>query len=179
MIELITGMLVAVVVVGLVLEPLIRQRPGLSALHPVDSAEEILDLEESVSPKVQALLALREIDFDQATGKLSDEDYATLKQRYSKMALTAIEEEEAGAGQSDQVHGRVLDSAEQAVAALRRDRKRECPACGVRPEPGAVYCSECGRSLLEADAHPRCWMCGAAIDNGARYCGECGFALSA
>lgn len=23
----------------------------------------------------------------------------------------------------------------------------ECPSCGLRPEPGATFCSECGRAL--------------------------------
>jgi predicted nucleic acid-binding Zn ribbon protein len=179
MIELITGVLVAVAAVALVLEPLIRYRPGLDTVQPDDPAEEILDLEESESPKVQALLALREIEFDRATGKLSDEDYSALKKQYSQMALTAIRAEDANGDLTGRKDGSVPDIAEQAVAAIRRDGKRECPVCDVPTEPGAVYCSQCGRSLLEPNAHARCLMCGADIDNGARFCGECGFALSA
>ncbi len=179
MIELITGVLVAVAAVALVLEPLIRHRPGLDSVHSSDSAEEILDLEESESPKIQALLALREIEFDKETGKLSDEDYSKLKKQYSQIALTAIRAEDDDTDMRDREYGRVQDIAEQAVAAMRSDGKRECPVCDIPPEPGAVFCSQCGRSLLEPNAHARCWMCGATIDNGARFCGECGFALSA
>ena len=40
-----------------------------------------------------ALLALKEIEFDRETGKLSDEDYEMLKERYSAEALDALAEE--------------------------------------------------------------------------------------
>ena len=37
-----------------------------------------------------AVVALREIEFDRATGKLSDTDYAELKSRYTERALAAM-----------------------------------------------------------------------------------------
>jgi hypothetical protein len=35
---------------------------------------------------------------------------------------------------------------EAMIAAYRRDRV-DCPTCGLRPEPNATFCSECGRPL--------------------------------
>lgn len=180
MLELITGALVAIAAVALVLEPLVRgaHAGGLSN-HDHGLFDEPLELEESQSPKVKALLALREIEFDRATGKLSDEDYAEQKQRYEERALTAIRAEEAVLETRGPTPAEVDDPAERAVLRMRGAKVRECVGCGVRPEPGAVFCSRCGRSLLSENAQPRCWMCGAELETDAGYCGQCGFALSA
>ncbi len=180
MLELITGALVAIAAVALVLEPLVRgTHSGGVPTHDPRSFEEPLELEESQSPKVQALLALREIEFDRATGKLSDEDYTKQKQKYEERALEAIRAEEAVRETRDADTAEVDDPAERAVLQMRGAKQRECVACGVRPETGAVFCSRCGRSLLSESAQPRCWMCGAELESDAGYCGQCGFALSA
>lgn len=180
MLELITGALVAIAAVALVLEPLVRgTRSGALTTHDSRLFEEPLELEESQSPKVQALLALREIEFDRATGKLSDEDYTKLKQRYEERALTAIRAEETALEARDADSAEADDPAERAVLQMRGAKQRECVACGVRSETGAVFCSRCGRSLLSENALPRCYMCGAELESDAGYCGQCGSALSA
>ena len=79
MLELIAGAAVAVVALVLVLEPLVHPATSSPASEVDDHEEEAAPLEESESPKIQALLALKEIEFDRATGKLSDEDYQRLK----------------------------------------------------------------------------------------------------
>ncbi|MDH4043240.1 MAG: hypothetical protein OEY20_07255 [Gemmatimonadota bacterium] len=140
MLELLAGVVVAVAALALVLEPLVRQ-PGVEGLGVPDDFD-ATPLEESESPKVQALLALKEIEFDRATGKLSDEDYAQLKSRYGRDALAAMETE---AQQSAVVAG-ADDPAEALIQAVRQDLQ-VCPACGPRPETGATFCSECGRPL--------------------------------
>ena len=92
-----------------------------------------------------AIVALREIEFDRATGKLSDADYAELRRIYAERALQEMHDSAtqgpAGAGSAGDV-----DPIEARVRAVRATH-RECPACGVRPEPDALYCSSCGRSL--------------------------------
>ena len=65
--------------------------------------DEPQDLEET--PKGIALSALKEIEFDQATGKLSDEDYAMLKGKYTAQALQALRAED-GLPASLQIAGR-------------------------------------------------------------------------
>lgn len=174
MLELITGAIVAAVVVGLILTPLIRPRHSA----PPEVETDFYELEESDSPKVRALLALREIEFDRATGKLSEDDYVALKGRFGRQALQAMEngDEEDVEGE---VSGEAEDLAEQAIARFRASSERRCVECGVRPEGSAVFCSACGRSLLESESAARCWMCGTDLPNGARFCGSCGFALSA
>jgi hypothetical protein len=66
------------------------------------------------------------------------------------------------------------DELEAAVRAYR-EQHAACPSCGPRPEPDAVYCSNCGRYLRD-----RCAGCGASIDApDARYCASCGNSLAA
>jgi len=124
------------------------------------------------SEREAAVAALREIEFDRATGKLSDDDYSELKSRYTGEAVLAMRREAvhveaAGKRPTD-------DELEAAVLAYRR-QSHTCPTCGPRPEPDAAFCSNCGRYL-----HDRCADCGApvvALD--ARYCLNCGNRLAA
>lgn len=127
------GLLLAAAAVGLVLEPLFRRRPG-PAVTPTQGSILDEDPMETESPKVRALVALREIEFDRATGKLSEEDYLRLRAKFEREALAAIEAEEAEAA-----------SGERFVGALRG--RVACPVCGPRPEAAPVFCSSCGRLL--------------------------------
>ena len=67
-----------------------------------------------------AIDALRELEFDRETGKISDSDYGPLKARYT----------------------------EQAIAVMRAGDTHVCELCGPRPERDAEYCSKCGAALL-------------------------------
>lgn len=114
-----------------------------------------------------AILALREIEFDRATGKLSDADYEELRKTYGTRAL----EELRGANAPPSTEP--LDPIEARVRAYRLTH-RECPTCGLRPEPDAVYCSACGSYLERA-----CPDCGAEItESSATFCSSCGTTLS-
>ena len=110
---------------------------------------------------------LREIEFDRETGKLSDGDYAALKTRYTRDAVAAMRDEEAG--------GAAPTDAVEAVILQYRRRQLGCSVCGPRPEPDAIYCSTCGRYLAASCAH-----CHAPITEiGARFCNSCGETLAA
>jgi hypothetical protein len=171
MLELIAGVIVAFVAVALVLEPLFSARgAGPVAASPTDEID-FTDIEESESAKVQALLALKEIEFDRATGKLSDEDYAALKTKYSKVALAAIEDEE-----QEELDMAAEDVAEELIKRAAAGRGNVCPSCGPRPEADAAFCSNCGRKLEVAGSQGGsfCGECGNALPQGAKFCGECG-----
>ena len=115
-----------------------------------------------------AVTALREIEFDRATGKLSDADYAELKRRYTQEAILAMRRE------GQRVEGSADDEVEVAIRAFRAGQP-VCPTCGPRPEPDAEFCSNCGRYL-----HDRCASCGAPVEAlDARYCVNCGTRLAA
>jgi hypothetical protein len=114
-----------------------------------------------------AIAALREIEFDRATGKLSDADYATLRERYASEALAAMR---AGGSTAPAPE----DPAESAIRAYRSAHPT-CGKCGIRPETDAIYCSNCGSYLPG-----KCALCGVAVTAaGVRYCMDCGVRLAA
>jgi hypothetical protein len=88
--EAIAAALVALAVIAALVSPL--GRPGEAASAGADEVEDADD-----TPRGVALAALREIEFDRATGKLSDEDYADLKAKYTAEALTVLRQEDASA----------------------------------------------------------------------------------
>jgi hypothetical protein len=119
-----------------------------------------------------AVAALREIEFDRATGKLSDADYVQLKAQYTRQALASMRhapESPAGARLTP-----ADDDVEAAIRAYRSERPT-CTDHGPRPEPDAIFCSECGRYLAG-----RCDHCGRRVEEtGARFCASCGHRLAA
>ncbi len=169
--EMVAGIVVAVAALALVLEPLVRGGIAQEAPSPADEID-FTDIQESESPKIRALLALKEIEFDRATGKLSDEDYAALKQRYAVAAMAAIKAEDAvAATDADVADG---DPAEAAIQKARLGTQRVCPACGPRPESDTAFCSDCGKPLETPGAPGRCSSCGETIPAGGKFCANCG-----
>jgi len=153
---LIIGTLLAVGTLTFVLAPIItgvkrppRPRPARSEGHSENLP----------------IIALREIEFDRATGKLSDADYTVLRERYANEALAAMRR--AGPATAD-------DPVEAAVRAYVATHPT-CGRCGVRPEPDAIYCSNCGGFLPGS-----CDRCGIAVTAaGVRFCIGCGHRLAA
>src|SRR5207248_11380792 len=95
LLELVTGILLAAGGIFFVLEPILRpdtagRGTGEKGRGPADEGE---DPDDDLSPRAVALRALKEIEFDRATGKLSDADYDTLKARYTAEALAALRAE--------------------------------------------------------------------------------------
>ena len=81
---------VGLLVLWLVLAPLGATQPA--AVEPEEPVEPE-ELEET--PRGAALAALKEIEFDRATDKLADGDYAELKARYTAEAVAAMRAEDA------------------------------------------------------------------------------------
>ena len=142
-----------------------------------------------VAAPESAIDALREIEFDRATGKLSDDDYTSLKATYTRSALVELrsrrgEPASAPVGSapvpttsSSTDAPSIAGSVDPTEAAVLRYRaiRRSCEVCGPRPEPDPAFCSSCGKYLKGS-----CTTCGAAIDAPAsRFCAHCGGSLAA
>ena len=164
--EVVAAALVGLAVVWLVLQPLIA--PGRR------SAPVYEPLEPEETPKGIALAALKEIEFDRETGKLSDEDYAFLKSKYTGAALEALRAEEKGGDVEVMIAARVR--ALRSAATSAPPGAPTCPTCGPRPEPGAVFCSTCGQRLQPGGA---CAGCGAEVLPDSRFCERCGTGVAA
>jgi hypothetical protein len=134
--EAVAAALVGMVALWVVLQPLIASDRGTPpALEPIDPEE---------TPRGAALAALKEIDFDRETGKLSEGDYQFLKGKYTALALEALRAESLDV---------TPDTIEAMVAARVRSLRSArppaaCSNCGPRPETDAVFCSSCGRQAV-------------------------------
>ncbi len=172
MLELVAGVLLAAGGVYFVLRPILHPAVAGRGMGEEGGVDEGEDPEDDLSPRAVALRALKEIEFDRATGKLSDADYDALKAKYTAEALTALRAEhgsrEQGAGSSG---FRATPAPRSLLPAP------PCPTHGPRPEPDAVFCSECGRRLATAPGY--CARCGTALERAARYCHACGARVAA
>jgi hypothetical protein len=112
-------------------------------------------------------------------GKLSDEDYRALIAQHS-WAAERGSAPPVKSGASSTAHdnegslpGAELQFEAEELVGRYRSAQVSCPECGPRPEPQAIYCSNCGRYL------GACPACGAAVDAVlARFCPKCGALLS-
>lgn len=164
MMALLAGALLASLALAFVLYPLFDERAavtaprGRRAIGPLTATPDAVD-------------ALREIEFDRATGKLSDADYAALRETYTRRALAEMRATGATAPQPDES---AADDPVEAMIRLQRAHLLSCPTHGPRPESDAVFCSDCGRYLGQA-----CPGCGGAIQEpDARFCSACGSAFA-
>jgi hypothetical protein len=167
MLELIAGILLAAGATYYVLLPVLR--PPLRE-EPTSDGDEGEDPEDDMSPQTVALRALKEIEFDRATGKLSDTDYEQLKAKYTDEAVAVMRGEKPGVGMRDA--GSVTPAHPPS-----RIPHPACPDHGPRPEQHAQFCSECGRRLGTAAGY--CARCGTALEHDARYCNRCGARVAA
>lgn len=166
MLELILGILLAAGATYLVLLPILRPPEAASNPTGLDEGEDPAD---DMSPQTVALRALKEIEFDRATGKLSDTDYEQLKAKYTAEAVAAMRAE----GAQDAASGERESPARAPLATHRA----QCPQDGPRPEKDAVFCSDCGRRLGSAPGY--CARCGTVLESDARYCNHCGARVAA
>ncbi|MGH7581662.1 MAG: zinc ribbon domain-containing protein [Gemmatimonadales bacterium] len=154
LLEAIAAGLLGAALLWLVAQPILfpttsAPRPELDAIDPEET------------PRGQALLALKEIEFDRATGKLSEADYNDLNARYGAAAIAALEPEPAAPPPSS-----APSPAPATATGLR------CLTHGGRPESDARFCSECGAGLVTAAS--TCAGCAAAVPDDASFCPGCG-----
>jgi len=171
--ELVAGVLLAAGLVSFVLQPV--WRPAAEPLEREQAGaagwEEGEDPDDDLSPRAVALRALKEIEFDRATGKLSDSDYDALKAKYTAEALAALRAEQPGKGKGET--GKVAAP----TFPVSPFPFPACPTHGPRREPDAQFCSECGRRLGSAPGY--CARCGTSLETEAQYCHRCGARVAA
>jgi len=157
---IIAGLLIAIVAVLLVLEPLLRAAAGRSVELAVPLFADSDDEDDPLlRRRDRALAALREIEFDRATGKLSDEDFAKLQVKYQAEALAAlraVDEAKAADGRTGvRTEGPAAAGVEDAVERLiaearaqaRTKKQRFCEECGAPLEGSGRFCVACGTPI--------------------------------
>ena len=168
MLELILGVLLAAGATYFVLLPILR--PPVESASDAEPGDEGEDPADNMSPQTVALRALKEIEFDRATGKLSDSDYEQLKAKYTQEALVAMRGD-VGRETGDETIKRASTRPPSPVP------RPSCPEHGTPSEVDAVFCPQCGRRLGGAVGY--CARCGTALADDARYCNRCGARVAA
>lgn len=191
-------LILSAITIAFVLYPVFRAS-GLGRRHITDSA--IGDqLAELIARRDAIYEAIRDVDFDRETGKLTEEDHRLMRQRLTAEGVRVLQELDHLV-QSD-VREDLEDAIEREVAALRQTRpagtveeeaiRREAPemvtapeaaafdgklitchSCGGRVQAGAKFCTHCGASLALT-----CPDCGVSVEAGDRFCSRCGAELT-
>jgi hypothetical protein len=91
--------------------------------------------------KALTLRSIKELEFDRAMGKLSDQDFDEMARRLRARALDIMKRLDDGGGYRDVIE-RELASRLKA----RAQRAGLC-ACGARNDPDARFCKSCGSRL--------------------------------
>lgn len=145
---LIGGVLLAAGVMLFILEPVFSGRSA-----PLYDGDD--DYDEGAARRRVALTALRDLEYDFATGKLDERDYGHLKTELSHEALRHLEPRE---GEDGDGGGPPADRAsrdlEEEIARLRKAIREgmRCAACEHVNRLGARFCGRCGGGLgVEAE----------------------------
>ena len=130
---LLGALILVVAVVGFILQPVIQG-------HWASLQQQDDEMSEAEARRRVSLLALRDAEYDFATGKLDESDYRALKRQLSAEALAALKELEAS-GDTDALEREIAEAREGMKDALR------CGACHHRNPPGSRFCGACGTPL--------------------------------
>lgn len=116
--------------------------------YPIFKRQEIKDkrqenkvLDELIHKKETAYIAIKDLEFDYRTGKLSQADYMELKDRYETEALQTLKE---------------IDESGKEIPLS--------PPSGKGDEGGFIFCPKCGTRTKAEDNF--CFKCGAKLPQG-------------
>jgi hypothetical protein len=161
------GLALLIITIPVVAGPVVNKRRERFSL--VDKPEE----PEALEQYQQALLKLRELDFDHQLEVVGDEDYVVL--RVDLLAQAAQARETAALPHEDDLEARI----EAAVRARRPHRvesvaeSQSCYHCGVEMAAADKFCSECG-----TPAANNCPRCGQQAHPNDKFCVSCGQTLA-
>jgi hypothetical protein len=166
-VTLLLGLVLALLAVFVVVLPILR--PAQQAARPSILFDEPED-DPLEHRKALALAALKEIEFDRATGKLSDDDYQVMLARYTREAVEALHATDAPA------EAGAVEPALAAAGASGAGGNGHAPATSAVGMPSAEDTVE--RLIAETRKASRgkkfCTSCGAQMEGSGRFCVECG-----
>ena len=148
--SLLVAAIIGAIALVFVLIPLHRPSRPEPPARPESAADALHREKESVYH------AIREMEFDYRTGKVSDEDYGALMARYRAKAIDLIKqidslEAESAATGAEAWHGRVEQEMRAALATDPRTAAPlpVCAGCGQQNLPIHRFCTRCGFPVPE------------------------------
>ena len=91
------------------------------------------------------LRSIKELEFDRAMGRLSDEDFNEMAARLRARAARLIQQVDAGASYREQIEKDLAKRLGDRAATIATDRI--CAACETNNDHDARFCKSCGRAL--------------------------------
>lgn len=145
MMILLGAVLVAAAVVLYVVQPVFSGERALLA-----SLDE--EFTEAEARRHLSLVALRDVEYDYATGKVDENDYRQLRDELGREALDALREVRRSREQAEGPPPRrdtVADDLEREIAAYRAALRAGtlCDRCGNANVREALFCATCGKRL--------------------------------
>lgn len=140
----------------------------------LDSRSRTHALRDLREEKARLLVALRELDFDYETAKLSATDYKTLRAKYEARAVEVLKElettEEKWQSVQEEIDRRLAEKLGPSLSvAHATEGIGTCPTCQANAGAADRFCGTCGGALESI-----CSSCGATLTPGQRFCGHCG-----
>jgi hypothetical protein len=155
-------------------------RPMLLGSDPRDRSAADRQADQLIFDRERVLAQLRDLDFDQATGKLAEDDYAAQRANLVAQGVAVLKQLDARGLEAAPANGAspsTEDEIEAAIAALRQRAPRSfgpattapaqpprraasssvstaaivCPNCGRPARPGDQFCGGCGQRLPVAE----------------------------
>jgi len=96
--------------------------------------------------KLLALRSIKELEFDRAMGRLSEDDFREMSGRLRARAARLIKDLDAGAGYRDRIE-KDLEQRMGERAAEKNAAARRCAACNTSNDHDAKFCKSCGQPL--------------------------------
>ena len=122
---------IGAVVAALVLRPLLRGKGSPSAPSKASGARVGISDERA------------ELELDREMGRVSEEDYQRWRAELERASPAPAVADKVAVVIPDKAVAR----AEDLVREWREAPRPTCPNCGLRPEPEARFCSNCGAAL--------------------------------
>lgn len=96
--------------------------------------------------KMLALRAIKELEFDRAMGKVSDDDFREMTVRLRARAVRIMKQLDAGAGYRAQIERDLAKRLGEAEKPAARS-EHVCDGCATANDPDAKFCKNCGARL--------------------------------
>jgi len=127
------------------LVPFVRGYEGLSVSIVGGRARAAIDRE-----KTLVLRSIKELEFDHAMGKVSDQDFAEMGLRLRTRAAGLMRQLDAGAAYSTQIEQELTRRLAEAGIAAAPRADRFCTQCGTPATASGRFCAQCGHRLETA-----------------------------